>query len=455
MTRVSLAASIAGGLALLACPAAVLAQSSGKQQQGQQQNKAQANSAKPKPQPPKEKHLLGDWNKPLEDAGVKLELTYTGETAADVAGGKGRGIAYAGEAAAKITLDMDKIAGVGGLSIHADLVNRHGKNASALYVGDSLFHAQEIFGGGGHVPVHLVDLYAEQKLSNGDIDLKAGRLPVMNDFGMPPHGCDFVSLTICADRGLDANLGWTAWPRSTWGASVTGKVSDSVKLKTGIYEVNRHTGGKWGLHWSFDGGRGVMIPVEVDWTPKLAGLKGTYKVGASLDTARFSEWNTAINGPPYFVSEPIGRRTTRYSAYILADQQVTGDSKSGHGMHLMAGYTWNSPSHALFRSYAYLGAIDLAPFPSRPDDEAGVQFSYGRVPPQLTRLQREQAAAGEPLANGAPGVQTHEEVVEGFYKFSVTDGLDFVPDVQFVHRPDGTDAYPDALVLAMRVKVSL
>ncbi len=43
------------------------------------------------------------------------------------------------------------------------------------------------------------------------------------------------------------------------------------------------------------------------------------------------------------------------------------------------------------------------------------------------------------MANGAPGVQTYEELVEGFYDFSVGHGVDLVPDVQYVHRPSGSD----------------
>lgn len=62
---------------------------------------------------------------------------------------------------------------------------------------------------------------------------------------------------------------------------------------------------------------------------------------------------------------------------------------------------------------------------------------------------------GLPIANGAPGVQTHEEVLEAFYDFSVGGGVDVVPDAQYVHRPSGTDAYPDALVLAFRFKAKL
>lgn len=51
----------------------------------------------------------------------------------------------------------------------------------------------------------------------------------------------------------------------------------------------------------------------------------------------------------------------------------------------------------------------------------------------------------------ATGVQTHEEVVEAMYRFAAVPGLWLVPDVQWVHRPSGTDAYADALVLALRV----
>lgn len=278
-------------------------------------------------------HLLGDWGgarKSLKEAGVEIDATYTGETAADVAGGKKRGVAYAGEVAARITFDIDKIAGAHGLSIHAALLNRHGKNASALYVGDSLFHAQDIYGAGGNVPVHLGFLYAEQKLSGGDLDIKAGRLPVMTDFGTEEHGCDFLSLTICATRGFVANLGWTSYPRATWGASVTGKVSDQVKLKTGLYEVNRHTGGPWGLHWSLDGGRGVMMPVELDWTPKLGGLPGTYKSAPRSTPRAFP------NGTPRSTASRCSTRRRERSGRLAKALMSWRSSKSPE-MRTLAG----------------------------------------------------------------------------------------------------------------------
>lgn len=127
--------------------------------------------------------------------------------------------------------------------------------------------AWPIDGAGGGVPVHLGFLYFEQKLSDGAIDIKAGRLPVQTDFGTLKDSCDFVSLTVCSTRGLNANLGWTSYPRATWGASVAGKVSDAVTLRTGVYEVNPHTGGDSGFHWALDG-EGIMVPAGMNGSPR-------------------------------------------------------------------------------------------------------------------------------------------------------------------------------------------
>jgi carbohydrate-selective porin OprB len=59
----------------------------------------------------------------------------------------------------------------------------------------------------------LAYFYGEQQLFNGNVDLKAGRISVRNDFGTLPGTCfDFMSLSICANPSSTSNLSWTVFP---------------------------------------------------------------------------------------------------------------------------------------------------------------------------------------------------------------------------------------------------
>lgn len=161
-------------------------------------------------------YVFGDWGglrSWLSNQGIDLGLSYLSEPAWDVAGGMARGGTYAGQENLSLNLNWEKIANINGSSTHIDFVSRLGSsNVSSKYVGDVLFQAQEIYGSPSVVQAvtHLAYLYGEQQLFNGNVDLKAGRIPVRNDFGTLPGTCfDFMSLSICANPSSTSNLSWT------------------------------------------------------------------------------------------------------------------------------------------------------------------------------------------------------------------------------------------------------
>ena len=78
------------------------------------------------------------------------------------------------------------------------IVNRSGSNDSPLF-GDNLLPVQEIYGSGGDVAVHLVSAYAQEKLSDGALDIAAGRMNVENDFASSPLYCNFMNNGLCGD----------------------------------------------------------------------------------------------------------------------------------------------------------------------------------------------------------------------------------------------------------------
>ena len=136
-------------------------------------------------------HDIGErWDLPSFDA-----LT---EFAGNVSGGTKQGSTFANQEAFGFDIDWQRLAGIPGLSTHMIIVNRSGANDSALF-GDNLLPVQEIFGAGGNVALHLVSVYAQEKLFDGRLDLAAGRMNVENDFASSPLYCNYMNNALCGD----------------------------------------------------------------------------------------------------------------------------------------------------------------------------------------------------------------------------------------------------------------
>ena len=405
-------------------------------------------------------YVFGDWGglrSWLSNQGIDLGLSYLSEPAWDVAGGMARGGTYAGQENLSLDLNWEKIANIKGFSTHIDFVSRLGSsNVSSKYVGDVLFQAQEIYGSPSVVQAvtHLAYFYGEQQLFNGNVDLKAGRIPVRNDFGTLPGTCfDFMSLSICANPSSTSNLSWTVFPVANWGGVAEFKISGPLSFKIGGYEVNPNDGGEYGFDWGLNGAAGVLIPAELDWNVDLGPqqLHGIYKIGGSYDTSPLSDWLTATNGMPLPLTTAPPRQNERSTFYVLGQQRIwQPDSYSGRGITVVAGYEYNSPEVSLFEHFAFLGLVEVGPLPWRPEDQVGFEVAYGRVSPFLTQVQQLQARLGLPLSNGAPGVETNEIILEANYHIKLYPSLYLMPDLQYIIRPSAASTYPNAWVAGFR-----
>jgi porin len=404
-------------------------------------------------------HLFGDWGglrSWLGNHGIEFDLSYLSESAWDVAGGKAPGGTYAGQENLRVDLKWEKLANLNGLSTHIDVVSREGSNVSTQYVGDVLFQSQEIYGSPAveQAYVHLAYFYFEQTLLDGNVNLRAGRIPVRNDFGTLPYACYFMSLTICADRALTTDLGWTVFPLANWGGMMESRIAGPLSFKIGAYEVNPNDGGVHGQEWGLAGAIGALVPAEIDWNVKLGPhqLPGIYKIGGSYDTSAYPEWYTAANGLPLPLTTAPPRQNQRGSFYAIAQQDVWQPvSDPNRGLTFLAGYVFNTPDVSLFEHFGFIGLLDSGLLPWRPNDRAGFEIAYGRVSPDLTLVQQLQASLSMPLSNAAPGVEAYEIILEANYNIKLHEGVYFMPDVQYVVRPSGASTYPNAWVAGFRV----
>ena len=204
-------------------------------------------------------HLFGDWDgvRPfLEARGVKLSFDALTEFASNVSGGTRQGSTFASQEAFGADIDWQQLAGLTGFSTHLIIVNRNGSNDSALF-GDNLLPVQEIYGAGGNVALHLVSLYAQEKLFDNRLDIEIGRMNVENDFASSPLYCQFINNVLCGDpKALPGgDIGHSAYPDGVWASRDAGPAQhpDSY-VEIGVYEVSQGLYGDiYRSGWHFDG----------------------------------------------------------------------------------------------------------------------------------------------------------------------------------------------------------
>lgn len=408
-------------------------------------------------------HLLHGADSPwerLRAAGIDLTLQYTGEGAAVAIGGNRRGAAYAGQLALKADADFAKLAGWSGVSTHAAIVNRHGHNASADYLNDGLFQAQEIYGAGGGVVAHLVYAYGEIALGHGAVDIEAGRLPVAHDFASSPCYCDDLSTVVCGSpHALPGDPAFTIFPFSTWGGRVRVKAVSSFAVQAGVYQVRPKFGGETGFNFGGSGTTGAFFPVELDYLPKFgrAKLPGHYKLGFTYDTSDYADRLAGPDGLPFVLTGlPARSHPGRASGYALADQMVvrTGEGPTD-GIVLLGGYIRFDARTSPLSDLAFGGVHAKGILAARRKDALNLLIGYARTSGVLAQTQRLDLDLGLRFANGAAGVRSREIVFEADYNIHVVEGFHLAPDVQYVDRPGAMTVNRSATVLGLKVDLIL
>src|SRR5215813_9030656 len=121
--------------------------------------------------------LLRDWGgvrTAFVARGLDLELSYTGEFAANVSGGGSREKAYADQVYLGGSLDLQRLGGIPAPKIVFSFTDRNGESLSIKARLNTLLEVQEIYGEGNYA--RLNQLYLEQWLLAHAVQIKFGRL---------------------------------------------------------------------------------------------------------------------------------------------------------------------------------------------------------------------------------------------------------------------------------------
>ena len=400
--------------------------------------------------------LTGDWDGArtrLFDRGVGLSLGYVSETANNVRGGVREETRYTDQWSFGSKLDLQKLFDWTHAEFELVITDRNGRNLSDDAQLQTLQAVQEVYGRGQ--AWRLTRLSYRQSWFDGGIDLKAGRLPVGDDFASFP--CNFQNLTFCGSQpgNVRGDL-WYSYPVSQWGSRLRLGIAAQTTVQLGIYQVNPHyVDDDYARHGALypnnpAGTTGALVPLEFAWTPKLGGLPGSYKVGAWYDTSKANDVFLDVDRQPIALTgaAPL-QRDSRSGVYLSLQQQINGRDK-GRGGSVFLNVTQSDKATApsMDRQVA-LGIAYKGPFDGRPGDTLGFAIGSNHVNSRVAdgvRLMNQNDAGTHPV----PG---SESVGELFYAWVPRPYFTLQPNLQYVRHPGGLSTSESVFVVGLRGSV--
>lgn len=380
---------------------------------------------------------LKDARDALADKGVRFSGFYFSDPRANLSGGAKTGATYSGLLSLGVDLDGEKLFGVEGGQLHANMFQIHGKDVSERYVGNFL-SANDI---GARPSTRLFELWWQQPITD-KLEIRVGQMATDVEFITSEYGENFLDATFGWAGPPSGNLpaGGPAYPLATPGIRLKYEATDNFTWLAGVFngypagqgagdpeKRNRH-----GLNFELGDPPLVLVEGQFRWNrgEDAAGLPGTLKLGGYWHGGRFDILD----------AEDRSRRGN-FNLYAVLDQQILrfgeGDDERGLGVFLrgIAGPSNRNPVDVYFDG----GFAATGLFASRPNDVFGIAAAYANFSPGLLRAARE--------TNDALGVSdrphTFEGVIEATYRMQLVPGLTVQPSLQYVVHPGASVLEPE------------
>mgnify|MGYP003583150458 CR=1 FL=1 len=400
------------------------------------------------------KWMTGDWGgtrTELLEKGYDFTLDYVGEAATNLHGGykDDRTARYSDQFALGMKLDLQKILGWQDAEFKLAITERSGRNLSNDRISDpragQFSSVQEVWGRGQ--TWRLTQMWIKQKYFDGALDVKVGRFGEGEDFNSFP--CDFQNLAFCGSQvGNWVGGIWYNWPVSQWAMRVKYNITPEFFAQVGVFEQNPsnlETGN--GFKLSGSGTKGMILPVELVWTPQVSGLPGEYRLVYYYSTAKSDD-----------ISDPERTHSSKHGWWVVAQQQVTAhNGDANRGLSLFANFTVHDKDTNVVDNYQQVGLVYKGAFDGRPKDDIGFGVARIHVNDDV-RKRAELINAGNGLDDydnpAFVPIQRSEYHAELYYGFHVTDWLTVRPNLQYIKSPGGVDEVDNALVAGIKVQSS-
>jgi porin len=385
---------------------------------------------------------LGLLPNPFEKDGVKLALTYIGETLGNVSGGARRAAIYEGRVNAAIDVDFAKRAGWSGATFHANVFQIHGRGLSRDYLGNLM----QVSGVEARPSTRLYEIWLEQKFLNEKLSVRAGQLAAEGEFINSKYSDVFVNSTYNWPTIFQENLpsGGPSPPLAAVGARVRAEPRDNFTVLAAIFNGdpagpgdddpqvrNRH-----GTNFRTSDSR--LLIGELQYAYNRKSLPGTIKVGGWHHNGLFDDPRFASNGEsqaaPGAPAEPAQLRSN-HALYSVVEQMVVrfpGDNDA-RGIGAFGRVSTSPGKRNLIDLYADGGVSVIGPLASRPKDKIGFGFAYARISGRARDLDRDFRSFG---VSPRP-VRSYEALITASYLVQVRTGWTVLPTFQYIIHPGG------------------
>jgi porin len=407
--------------------------------------------------------ITGDWDGMRStltaDHGVEIFCSYTAEVWGNTVGGLKQGAVYTGLLEFGANVDLEKLIGWKGASIHNNWFWLSGRDASEDLVGSFL----TISNIAGFNTLRMDELWFQQNLLDDRISIRLGQIRADTEFVISESGLLFLNATLGFPAFMYTNLpdGGPVYPMGTLGIRLALTPVQWFTFQTAIFEgnkfpqdVNRH-GFRYRLNQKF--GYFWINEAKFLWfgNEDSSGLPGTFKVGAWFHTAKFANPNDGElldgnYGFYFIVDQMLYRQPGEMVAAASGkdDTMVSGDKdakkKTDHRLLWFARVGFEPKDQNFIGFYFDTGLTYKGLIPSRDDDTIGIAFKYAQLTPSA---QRSFSRAGSTPAGA-------EMALEFTYQAQVTEWLTVQPDIQFIINPGGTQDLNNALVIGARAVIA-
>jgi len=381
--------------------------------------------------------LLGDM------AGLRTQLgkygiSFSANDSENLLGNFAGGVRYGSTLQGVLTLGLDvdtgKAFGLQGGTFHVTALQIHGHMLSPYYL-DNLNAAN---GNEAENATRLWELWYDQQFLNNTFDIKIGQQSIDNEFLMSTYSGLFVNTMAGWPLipSVDLYGGGPAYPLASLGVRLEAEPTSNVTVLSGVFDDNPgggsfdddaqaldHGGVKFNLN------NGALWIAELQYSTKIGGLAGTYKLGGWYDSGAFPDQRYDDSGQLQAQTGGNPKMDRgNYSIYGVVDQTVWQSAKdSSRNLNVFA-RIMGAPSAQNLVSFSVNGGVTLAaPLPGRDNDNAGIDFGLGHVSSAVADFDSESGLKR----------QGNEELIELTYQAQITPWLVVQPDLQYVFTPAG------------------
>lgn len=373
----------------------------------------------------------------LADKGIYLTGHTFNEGFSDVSGGIKRGSLYEGYTSFGVDLDMNKIAGIHGGSVHVLLSDLNGQ--PFLGYSGSAYMNNKVFG--GTAAARLNEFSYEQSFLNDKLDIRAGRVPVGSEFDTTELYCEFVSALCSTPSGYSFTKGYPSYLTASWGAVAQMSLPKSFYVNAGVYEDEPALGTQhhfdWpGRDWGLNMFRGVTIPVQFGYRTNYDNdpYPRSFDVGAYYDTGDYSDPLLNAAGQNRIASGGAARLDHGKSTVWVQGQQVVWrpDMDTKRGIALFAAANFTTSGEPNIRDAYFGGIVWSGPFASRPNDKLNFMGQYIKLN-SAYNLALDTTLFKEGYSEG---VTADKSLIEVNYGLALAPGITFKPFADFIFNPD-------------------